>query len=154
MACGDTVGGMSNTPAPTRRSVFLLIPLGSVAGMALALLNFQLNYAASVESGELPSYILWTLIGGAVLGGSFACPATAAAYLSAASGRPARFCAGTAAAALVVCWLLYAAVSASGGTPVTWLLPAAAVLTTAAGAWFVWLVTRGAGPQSVTEAGR
>ena len=136
---------MSNTPSRTRRSVFLLIPLGGLAGMALAMLNFQLSYASSVGEGELGSYILWTLVGGAVLGGSFACPATAAAYLSAVSGKPARFCAGLAGAALAVCWLLYAAVSASGGTPVTWLLPAAAVLTTAAGAWFVWLLVRRTG---------
>jgi len=136
---------MSNTPSRTRRSVFLLIPLGGLAGMALAMLNFQLSYASSVGEDELGSYILWTLVGGAVLGGSFACPATAAAYLSAASGKPASFCAGLAGAALAVCWLLYAAVSASGGTPVTWLLPAAAVLTTAAGAWFVWLLVRRTG---------
>lgn len=133
---------MSNTPARTRRSVFFLIPLGALAGMALAMLNFQLSYASTVQAGELASYILWTLIGGAVLGGSFACPASAAAYLSAASGKTAWFCAGLAGAALAVCWLLYAAVSASGGTPATWLLPAAAVLTTAAGSWFVWLVVR------------
>lgn len=145
---------MSSTPGRTRKSVFFLIPLGAAAGMAIAMLNFQLSYAASVESGERASYILWTLIGGAVLGGSFACPATVAAYLSAASGRPARFCAGLAGSALAVCWLLYAAVSASGGTPVTWLLPAAGVLTTGAGAWFVWLVTRAAGPQSGTASGR
>jgi len=145
---------MSNTPARTRRSVFFLIPLGALAGMALAMLNFQLNYASTVGAGERSSYILWTLIGGAVLGGSFACPATAAAYLSATSGKPARFCAGLAGAALALCWLLYAAVSTSGGTPVTWLLPAGAVLTTAAGMWFVWLVVRRAVRQRGTESRR
>ncbi|MER1997483.1 MAG: hypothetical protein ABTA24_13440 [Arthrobacter sp.] len=145
---------MSNTTGRARRSVFFLIPLGALAGMALAMLNFQIRHAASVEPGDLAGYILWTLVGGAVLGGSFACPATAGAYLSSASGKPARFCAGMAGAALAVCWLLYAAVSASGGTPVTLLLPAAAVLTTAAGTWFIWLVTRPAGPQSSSAPGR
>ena len=145
---------MSNTPARTRRSVFFLIPLGALAGMALAMLNFQLSYASTVEPGELASYVLWTLIGGAVLGGSFACPAAAGAYLSAASGKSARFCAGLAGGALALCWLLYAGVSASGGSPVTWLLPAAAVLTTAAGMWFVWLVARNRSPQSGAESER
>lgn len=151
---GDTVEDMSNTPARTRRSIFFLIPLGALAGMVLAVLNFQLSYASTVESGDMASYILWTLIGGAVLGGSFACPASVGAYVSAASGKTARFCAGLAGGALALCWLLYAAVSASGGTPLTWLLPAAAVLTTAAGAWFVWLVTRKRSPQSGAASGR
>ncbi|WP_152228197.1 MULTISPECIES: hypothetical protein [Arthrobacter] len=137
---------MSNTPARTRRSVFFLVPLGALAGMALALLNFQLNYASSVGSEELASYILWTMIGGAGLGGSFACPASVAAYASASSGKSPGFCAGAAGAALAVCWLLYAAVSASGGTPVTWLLPAAAALTTAGGAWFAWFIVHRLAP--------
>lgn len=132
---------MSNT-ARSRRAVFLLIPMGALAGMALAALNFQLSYASAVEPGDLAPYVLWTLAGGAALGGSFACPASVAAYLGAASGKSARFCAAAAGSALAVCWLLYAAVSASGGTPLTWLLPAAAALTTAAGAWYAWFIAR------------
>jgi len=110
--------------------------------MALAILNFQVLYAASVESQELTSYILWTLLGGAALGASFACPASVVSFLSADSGKSRRFCAVAAGLVLAVCWLLYAAVSASGGTPVTVLLPAAAVVTTAAGAWFAWFTAR------------
>ncbi|MBD7994004.1 hypothetical protein H9639_01660 [Arthrobacter sp. Sa2CUA1] len=133
---------MSNTPARPRRSVFFLIPAGAVAGMILGILNFQINYAASVESQDLSSYILWTLIGGAVLGASFACPASVLAFLSADAGKSRRFCAGAAGVVLALCWLVYTAVSASGGTPVTALLPVAAALTIAAGTWFVWLTTQ------------
>lgn len=142
----DKVEVMSNTPARTGRSVFLLIPLAAVAGMALAMVNFQLNIASSVESADVPGFVTWTLVGGAVLGGSFACPASVAAYASASSGKSPGFCAGAAGAALTVCWLLYAAVSASGGTPVTWLLPAAAALTTAGGAWFAWFIVHRLAP--------
>lgn len=131
---------MSNTPARARKSVFFLIPLGALAGMALALLNYQQRFASAVEPVEEARFILWTLIGGAVLGGSFACPASVAAFLSAGAGKSARFCAIAAGLALAVCWLLYAGVSS--GTAPTALLLAAAVLTTAAGAVFVWLTAR------------
>ncbi|MBF4995040.1 hypothetical protein ITX31_13100 [Arthrobacter gandavensis] len=133
---------MRNNPVRTAGSVFFLIPLGSLAGMALAMVNFQLNVASSVEPGDLRGYIFWTLAGGAILGGSFACPASVAAYMSASSGKSPGFCAGAAGAALTLCWLLYAAVSASGGTSATWLLPVAAVLTTAAGSWLAWAAVR------------
>lgn len=147
LKCGDRVDHMSNTPARARRSVFFLIPLGALAGMALAMLNFQIRHASAVESSDLASYVLWTLVGGAVLGGSFACPASVAAFAGAASGKSAVFCAAVAGSALAVCWLLYAAVSASGGTPVYWLLPVAAVLTSAAGSGFIWLLVRRPGAE-------
>ncbi|WP_066298125.1 hypothetical protein [Arthrobacter luteolus] len=143
---------MSNTPARARRSVFLLIPIGALAGMALAILNFRINYASTVESQDLGSYILWTLIGGAALGASFACPASVVSFLSADAGRSRRFSAVAAGVVLAVCWLLYVGVSASGGTPVTVLLPVAAVVTTAAGAWFAWFTTRPKAPAGGAEA--
>lgn len=139
---------MSSTPARTRRPVFLLIPLGALAGAALAMVNFQLTTASLVEPGDLSSYVLWTIVGGAALGGSFACPASAAAYVGASAGKSPRFCAGAAGAALAACWLLYAAVSASGGTPVTWLLPTAAALTTAGGMWVIWSAVRRSVPRA------
>ena len=143
---------MSNIPARARRSVFLLIPIGALAGMALAILNFQLSYAASVESPDLASYILWTLIGGAALGASFGCPTSVVAFLSADSGKSRLFCAVAAAVVLAVCWLLFTAVSASGGTAVTLLLPVAAVATTAAGAWFAWFTARTKAPAGESTA--
>ncbi|MBD8043815.1 hypothetical protein H9638_08305 [Arthrobacter sp. Sa2BUA2] len=143
---------MSNTPARARRSVFFLIPLGALAGMALAILNFQRNYASAVESQDLTSYILWTLIGGAALGASFACPAGVVSFLSADAGKSRHFCAAAAALVLAACWLLYAGVPASGGTPVTVLLPVAAVVTTAVGTWFVWFTTRPKAPAAGPEA--
>lgn len=84
---------MSNTPARTRRSIFFFIPIGAVAGMTLAILDFQLNTAASVESQDYASYVLWILIGGAVLGASFACPASVVSFVSADAGKSRRFCA-------------------------------------------------------------
>ena len=137
---------MSNTPARTRRSVFFLIPIGAVAGMALAILDFQFNTAASVESQDYASYVLWTLIGGAVLGASFACPASVVSFLSADAGKSRRFCAVAVGVVLMLCWLLYAGVSASGGTAVSLLLLMPAVFTTAGGAWFAWFTSRAKAP--------
>ena len=129
---------MSTKPARASRKIFLLIPFGAVAGMGLALLNFQLRHADTVESGDAARFILWTLIGGAVLGGSFACSASVAGYLSASAGRGRAFCAGAAALVLGLCWLLLAGVSGISGRA----LVAAGVLTAVAAGWFVWFSTK------------
>ncbi|MSR97471.1 hypothetical protein FYJ28_01380 [Arthrobacter sp. BL-252-APC-1A] len=129
---------MSTKPARASRKIFLLIPFGAVVGMGLGLLNFQLRLADTVESGDAARFILWTLIGGAVLGGSFTCSASVAAHLSASAGRSRAFCAGAAALVLGLCWLLLAGVSGISGLA----LVAAGVLTAAAAGWFVWFSTK------------
>ena len=110
--------------------------------MALAYLNFRLRFADSVDASELGRFILWTLVGGAVLGASFACPAIVAAYAGASSGKSRGFCTVVSALALILCWLLFAGVSASGAAGLSWVLPAAAALTTAGAAGFIWFSTR------------
>lgn len=133
---------MSSSPARARKAVFLLIPFGALAGIILAVVNFQLRYAAAVDAADTGDYLLWTVLGGAALGASFACPAGVASFLSADAGKSARFCAAAAALVLAVCWLLYTAVISTGGNGVPLLLPVAAVLTTAAGAGFTGITAK------------